>query len=192
MIEVAALFVQRGGAYWNLPWIDPWDEIADARHYAGPYPVVAHPPCQRWSKMAPLVQSLYGYKCKDDGGCFQFTLDALNRWGGVLEHPASSTAWKEFGIARPIKGCWMATLNGWTCEVWQSAYGHKAEKPTWLYYVGETAPYSLRWERPVSNVRVCQARNWRKLPTLSRREADASPLSFRNELVKIALHSRLR
>lgn len=49
-IEVAALYVVKGGCYFGLPGVDPWDEERDARRYAGPYPVVAHPPCERWGR----------------------------------------------------------------------------------------------------------------------------------------------
>lgn len=48
---VAALYVEAGGSYYGLPGVDPWDETRDARLYAGPWPVVAHPPCQRWGKL---------------------------------------------------------------------------------------------------------------------------------------------
>jgi hypothetical protein len=48
---IAALFVETNGAYFNIPGIDPWDEARDAKKYSGPYPVIAHPPCQRWGKM---------------------------------------------------------------------------------------------------------------------------------------------
>lgn len=34
----AALYVQRGGAYFGLDGVDPWDEARDARTYAGPHP----------------------------------------------------------------------------------------------------------------------------------------------------------
>lgn len=34
---IAALFVQKGGVYWDLPGVDPWDEERDARLYAGPW-----------------------------------------------------------------------------------------------------------------------------------------------------------
>ena len=47
---IAALYVQTGGAYFDLPNVDPWDEQRDAREYKGPHPVVAHPPCQRWGR----------------------------------------------------------------------------------------------------------------------------------------------
>ena len=42
---IAALFVQKNGAYFDLPDVDPWDEERDARLYSGPHPVVAHPQC---------------------------------------------------------------------------------------------------------------------------------------------------
>ena len=48
MSTVAALYVQTGGRYFNQSGIDPWDITRDARKYAGPHPVVAHPPCQLW------------------------------------------------------------------------------------------------------------------------------------------------
>jgi len=57
---VAALYVQPDGCYANLPFVDAWDEARDARLYAGPYPVVAHPPCQRWGKMARINYARWG------------------------------------------------------------------------------------------------------------------------------------
>jgi hypothetical protein len=41
---IAALFVETGGCYFNLPDVDPWDEPRDARTYNAPWPVVAQPP----------------------------------------------------------------------------------------------------------------------------------------------------
>ena len=49
---IAALFVATGGVYFGLPGVEPWDIKADARGYAGPFPVVAHPPCQLWVNFA--------------------------------------------------------------------------------------------------------------------------------------------
>ena len=34
-MTVAALYVQTGGCYFDLPDVDPWDEAQDARLYAG-------------------------------------------------------------------------------------------------------------------------------------------------------------
>ena len=65
-MTVAALYVETGGAYFGLAGVDPWDQPRDARKYAGPWPVVAHPPCDRWCQMAPVNQARYGHKVGDD------------------------------------------------------------------------------------------------------------------------------
>ena len=83
---------------------------------------------------------------------------------------------------------WQRTLfGGWVCEVWQSAYGHKARKRTWLYYSGERAPFELRWKRK-GGTHQC---GWfdRIKPSLTKREAIATPTEFRDELIRLALHS---
>lgn len=36
MTMVAALYVERGGVYWDQPDVDPWPIDRDARLYAGP------------------------------------------------------------------------------------------------------------------------------------------------------------
>lgn len=109
---IAALYVRTGGTYFGLPGVDPWDEKRDARKYDGPHSVIAHPPCQRWGKMyfgQPLAVSKGATKKKlgDDGGCFSLALDAVRRWGGVLEHPAGSKAWDYYGLKKPLRsGGW--------------------------------------------------------------------------------------
>ncbi len=154
-MTVAALFVETGGIYFGLDDVDPWDEQRDARLYAGPYPVVAHPPCNRWSVLAPLIESLYGYRVGDDGGCFEAALNAVRTYGGVLEHPAHSLAWKRFGLPRPRRQGWTLSLfdPGMTCEVEQAAYGHRARKTTWLYAVG-IEPIDLKWGSPAVSAQV--------------------------------------
>lgn len=140
MTQVAALFVETDGCYFGLPGVDPWDEARDARLYAGPYPVVAHPPCQRWGKMwfgQPLTVKRTGIrKIKgDDGGCFASALDSARTFGGVIEHPWQSHAWPHFNLnVPPREGGWIAAdmYGGWTCCVEQGRYGHYARKPTLL------------------------------------------------------------
>ena len=150
--SVAALFVQDGGSYFGLPYVDPWPESRDARSYPGPLPVVAHPPCQRWGNFwfgCPLTVKRTGIlkKLGDDGGCFEAALSAVRRWGGVLEHPWLSRAWPAFMLNVPSRlGGWMRAdfEGGWTCCVEQGQYGHYARKPTMLYAFGTDLP-ELRW-----------------------------------------------
>jgi hypothetical protein len=139
---VAALYVQHGGIYYSLPDVDPWDEARDARLYDGPHPAVAHPPCKTWSLMGQCRPAIVR---GDDGGCFEAALAAVRAYGGVLEHPAHSHAWRAFGLPRPAAYGWTGSLGdkGWTCEVDQAQYGHPANKRTWLYYVGPTLPPML-------------------------------------------------
>ncbi len=186
-MKVAALFVQRGGVYWNLDDVDPWDEERDARKYDGPWPVVAHPPCQLWVNFAALNFKRYGGEHNrpgNDGGCFESALASVRKWGGVLEHPAHSNAWDAYGLQRPVELGWNASGDGgYTCEVWQSAYGHPARKRTWLYCYG-VRPHQMRWERRAGTHQV----GWfdRIKPTLSKRAANATPVAFRDELLDIA------
>lgn len=146
---VAALYVEPKGCYVGVPGVDPWDEARDARTYAGPHPVVAHPPCQRWGRFwHGSTRKPHQYKLGDDGGCFAAALQALMRVGGVLEHPADSKAWDVFSIPKPPRaGGWIKARPGWpwhigiqftsqiewwACCVYQGHYGHQSGKPTWL------------------------------------------------------------
>ena len=194
---IAALFVQEGGCYAKCRGVDPWPQARDATKYNGPYPVVAHPPCQLWGAMAAVNYARWGGEHNrpgNDGGTFQSALASVNRFGGVLEHPAKSRAWKQYGLERPRFGEWIKSGDGWVAEVWQSAYGHRARKATWLYYRGHRVPFALKWEKIDGSHQVGfhdQRGKERNKPTLSKREANATPLQFRDELISLAHHAQI-
>lgn len=185
---IAALYAQDRGCYHGLADVDPWGEDRDARTYAGPHAVVAHPPCQLWVNLTGVNYKRYGgahNRPGNDGGCFAKALEAVRRWGGVLEHPAGSFAWQTFALLPPTKSGWDRDgEREWVCEVWQSAYGHRARKRTWLLYCGTRRPPELNWDRPKGTHQV----GWfdRAKPTLSKREASATPPAFRDALIAIA------
>lgn len=143
---VAALYVEKDGAYFGLAGVDAWDEERDARLYAGPWPVVAHPPCARWSRLAGFTEARFGYKRGEDGGCFEAALASVRRFGGVLEQPAFSTAFARFELPRPVTrhGWTLAFDGGASCYVEQGRYGLPVKKATWLYAYGVELP-DLRW-----------------------------------------------
>lgn len=144
---IAALYVEKGGAYYGLEGVDPWDEERDARLYAGPWPVVAHPPCARWSRLAGFTEARFGLERGDDGGCFEAALASVREFGGVLEHPAFSKAWDRYGLTEPAwRGGWTMGLDGGaTCYVEQGRYGLPVKKATWLYAYGMDDLPELRW-----------------------------------------------
>ena len=150
---VAALYVEPNGCYVGAPGVDPWDEARDARTYCGPYPVVAHPPCQRWGRFwHGSTRKPHQYKLGDDGGCFKAALHAVLTWGGVLEHPAHSKAWDSFGLYKPKVGagwqlCLPPGLSYWVCYVEQGHYGHASRKPTWLLAKSASKPQDLNWTK---------------------------------------------
>lgn len=131
---IAALYVEKDGCYAGLPGVDPWDESRDARRYSGPHPVVAHHPCQRWGRFwHGSTRKPHQFKLGADGGCFTAAVMAVRCWGGVLEHPADSSAWATYNLNPPPReGGWIAVdlTGGWTCCVSQGHYGHMAGKRT--------------------------------------------------------------
>lgn len=202
---IAALFVGEDGPYVGIPGVDVWGVTRDARKYAGPFPVVAHPPCGRWGRYwhggpSARERRVLG----DDDGCFAAAVTAVRMWGGILEHPEASHAWRHFGLFTPPKsGGWIrADEHGWTCCVEQGHYGHRARKATWLYAVGVELP-SLRWGRS-SGERLDEgfhsreerqaARAAGKAPRarLSARECWATPVEFRDVLLGIARTAQRR
>lgn len=196
-MKVAALFVAKGGVYDGRPDVDAWDEACDARAYAGPHAVVAHPPCARWCRLAGLVEARWGHKRGDDGGCFASALANVRRCGGVLEHPAWSDAWHTFGLPnpRPDGGWSRALCGGWVAHVEQGRYGHPAKKATWLYAFGVEALPSLLWGSELEGdskawVSWC-GNNTRghprgARPRVGKRAASATPPAFAELLLSIA------
>lgn len=195
MRTIAALFVQTDGAYFNLDNVDPWDEQRDARLYRGPHPVVAHPPCSRWCRLAGLVEARWGHKRGDDGGCFLFALNAVRTFGGVIEHPAYSDAWDHYDLPKPSRcGGWSMpdVFGGRSCHVQQGKYGHVAKKATWLYAVGVEYP-DLLWGWEADNkskalVSWCgnKTNAFDNRPRVGKKAASATPEAFREELIAMA------
>lgn len=205
-VKVAALYTDPRGVYASMPDVECWDEDRDARSYAGPHPVVAHPPCERWGRYwhggpSAKVRRVLG----DDAGCFAAALAAVRRWGGVLEHPAHSHAWKAFGLRAPrdIGWWWRDNAGGWTCHVEQGHYGHRARKATWLYAYAVTTP-KLIWGPAPSGARLDAgyhsaaeraadraAGTVRKPARLTKSECRHTPLAFAEALVSIARSVRI-
>lgn len=165
---IAALYVEVGGCYDGQPDIQAWTANDDARRYRGPYPIVAHPPCQRWGRFHHgSTRKPHQFRLGDDDGCFAAALLSLADHGGVIEHPCDSKAWRWFGLRAPKRHTGWTRTPGpliwwrdgdtirvrdrragewWTCYVEQGHYGHMSRKPTWLLAKGIDLP-NLDWSK---------------------------------------------
>lgn len=198
---VAALYVETDGPYFEPANVDPWDELRDAREYRGPYPVVAHPPCERWGRFwHGSTRKPHQYRLGEDNGCFAAALTAVRNYGGVLEHPKDSLAWSYFGLQLPpAGGGWVKAdaFGGWTCCVDQGRYGHISNKRTWLYAVGAELP-SLIWGKGEQRIhpRALELHGYAKARRIGmvamiggkdkKRIRNTTPAPFRDLLLSIA------
>ena len=206
MRTVAALFVATDGCYFGLPDVDPWDVTRDARKYAGPHPVVAHPPCERWGRYwggGPMLHGTPRQKVLgDDGGCFASALASVRLWRGVLEHPEASHAFAAHGLRAPAwRRGWVSAgdMQGWVCCVAQGNYGHRARKLTWLYAVAPELP-ELDWSTPKMQIKLEDSFHSREelarlrktgiCQRLSHRQREATPPAFRDMLLDLARRAR--
>lgn len=128
MSVVAVLFARSDSVYKRFELADVWDIDRDARGYLGNFPVVAHPPCRAWGRLRHLAKSR-----QDERDLAIFSVDAVRKFGGVLEHPAGSSLWKSENLPLPGQ---RDRFGGFTLPILQSWFGHPAPKNTWLYICG--------------------------------------------------------
>lgn len=128
LLPVAVLFARADSNYKTMPACDVWDAERDARKWKGGAPVVAHPPCRAWGRLRMQAKPR-----PDEKALALFAVDQVRTFGGVLEHPKGSTLWQAAGLPRPGQ---RDEFGGWTLPIFQSWWGHRAEKATYLYIVG--------------------------------------------------------
>lgn len=194
---IAALYVDTArGPYATMPGVDCWGVERDATQYAGPWPVVAHPPCGHWGR--------YAHRCHDDGHTGPIAVAQVRTWCGVLEHPAHSKLWRECGLPRPgeLPDVW----GGYTIEVFQRDWCHRADKPTWLYIVGVDQINLPPMPEPTPARQVCvpkrrqlvdepnDARRMRGtrgvVELMSKNQRHLTPPAFAEWLVAVANHAK--
>lgn len=126
-MNVSVLYARRDSFY-KVIGVDVWDADRDARRFDGEFPVVAHPPSRAWGKLAHFAKPLPGEK-----DMARHAVSVVRRNGGVLEHPAHSRLWDDMSLPRP--GQTPDEFGGYSVEIMQGSFGHRADKRTWLYLV---------------------------------------------------------
>lgn len=114
---ISVLCAQKNSIYKTIPGIDVWDEDRDAYFFTGSNPVITHAPCPQWSRMKAFANNN-----PDEKELAFFCLQKVIRNGGIFEHPAGSTFFKEAGITKNLY------------SVDQSWWGFPARKGTFLFF----------------------------------------------------------
>lgn len=187
----AALFVRADSFYKTMPGVDAWDEARDARRWPGGMPVVAHPPCAQWGMLRQFANVNLDVKA-----LAVQAVQAVRVSGGVLEHPAKSTLWATCGL--PAPGRAPDAFGGWTAEIRQCDWGHKAEKRTWLYIVGchpDEIPEMPARGEPTHYIKR-NSKGYRpsaqSLPHVTKAEREHTPPALAEWLVELARRCRVR
>lgn len=191
MAEVAVLFARSDSNYKHLGACDVYDAERDARTYAGSLPVVAHPPCRAWGRFRALAKPRH-----DERYLAIFAVHNVRTFGGVLEHPVASKLWEVAGLPQPGR---RDQWGGFTLPILQSAFGHRADKPTLLYIVGvepgEVPSIPLKLGKSTHVIAQMRTRKdgtrlrkgdagWR--PEVSKAEREHTPVDLAVWLVELA------
>lgn len=186
--QVAILFARRDSIYKSLPACDVWDEDRDARLWLGRLPVVAHPPCRLWAKLRQFAKAA---NPEAERSLAVLAVQAVQLYGGVLEHPAESTLWMHCGLPQPGRA--PDRFGGWTAQIRQCDWGHKAAKLTWLYIVGchpDDLPLLPPRADPTGLIKP-QRGVPRTLKIVSKAEREQTPPALARWLVDVARRTRL-
>ncbi len=113
---ISVLCAKRDSLYKKIPGLDVWDDLRNAYYFTGSNPVITHAPCAQWSRMKAFSKP--DQETKD---LAYFCLNKVVRNGGIFEHPAGSSFFKEVGITNIY-------------SVDQSWWGFPARKRTYLFF----------------------------------------------------------
>jgi len=186
MRQVAILFVQPDSIYKTLLGCDCYDKDRDARTFPEDMPVVTHPPCRLWGRLKCF--STAGPKEKE---LAIWSIEQVRRCGGVLEHPAFSDLWLNGRLPR-VDGL-PDEYGGYTIQVDQFHWGHKAQKRTWLYICGVARNHlpgpPTREGKPTHTVTTSR-RIGERLPEMKKPERAATPVDFAKWLVDVARRTK--
>lgn len=134
---IPVLCVMKGSNYYSIPNLDIYDKKRDAYNYAGADMVIAHPPCQQWSRLRK-----FAIDDKYERDLAPFCYEIVRKNGGILEHPAGSALFRYVNAPRSQ-----------IYSVDQSWWGFPARKRTYLFVQDlELLPYPISLDIPKMNV----------------------------------------
>lgn len=177
----AVLFAHKTSIYKGIAGLDVWDRERDALNYNGNLPVIAHPPCRAWGRLSHMANPRLGEK-----DLAHFAVMNVRLYGGVLEHPAYSKLWSAAQLPSPGE---IDAYGGFTLPIYQSDFGHRAQKVTWLYIVGISPdqlpkPYIVLGE-VTHTIGKCKTKHKPQKKEVNKSEREKTPLLMALWLVKL-------
>ena len=186
MKTVAILFVTANSVYKQFSDVEWFDIDRDARTWPGGCACVCHPPCRGWGCLRQFSNAT-----SEEKDLAPWAVEQVRRNGGVLEHPRGSSLWKAVGLPRPGDG--YDEWDGFTLDVNQSWFGHRAQKRTWLYMCGIKPRMVPKYPFKLGSGTHLITNNKRHpygtlgwKPEVKRWEREATPIEFAEWLISVA------
>lgn len=182
MNNVAVLFARSDSVYKTILGCDVYDVDRNALTFNGGLPVVGHPPCRAWGKLRHFAKPVEGEK-----ELAFFCVDQIRQNGGVLEHPKHSKLWEAYGLP---DGQEVDEFGGFSLNVDQFWFGHKARKETKLYICGVNRkdlpqmPFAIGEPEYVCSMSKAKHRPVKK--EISKAEREHTPIEFASWLIDVA------
>lgn len=126
--KIPVLFVHKKSSYKRFDGFDCYDIERNAYSYTGTHPVIAHPPCRKFSRLRGLSNAP---ACEMLSGFWAFAL--VRRYGGIVEHPYDSQLFKIMKVPPVGK---FDSYGGTFLVIDQFDFGYYTRKRTGLYIVG--------------------------------------------------------
>jgi hypothetical protein len=164
---ISVLCAKKDSLYKQIPGLDVWDEERNAYLFTGSNPVITHAPCAQWSRMKAFAHQNEFHK-----DLAYFCLNKILRNGGIFEHPAGSSFFKEAGITKGLY------------SVDQSWWGFPARKRTILFFNGcKPMPFPVMRHVPTHVVAISSKlgdhqRSFRRELPKSQRSTTVLPFAY--------------
>lgn len=167
---ITVLYTQKNSVY-NQLGTDNWDKKRDAKNWQGGNAVIAHPPCRAWGNFKQWAKPEPGEK-----ELAIHALEMVRKYGGILEHPVRSKLWKQFKLPTGIN---RDEYGGWTLNIDQKWFGHRAKKNTNLYIIGiepsQIPDYTINLHKATHTVE-----------NMGKYERERTPIDLAKWLIKLA------
>ena len=177
-MKIPVLFTQFNSNYNDNQIFDTYDLHRDAFTYYDRIPLIAHPPCRLFSRLRKFSSAPVSEK-----KCAFFALSKVRQFGGILEHPRSSTLWKtgNFDITGNVDN-----YGGFLRSVNLSWFGYPCEKKTMLYFVGispaQLPAFPLSFDCITHTI---GSTSLQSLPEISKTSRSTTPVEMINYFIQV-------